>query len=79
MEEYIYSTQLIQAEALSSAYRVWRRRFQGPGKYSIGGCLVWQLNDVWPCTSWSIIDYFLIPKPAVSNPACLVLLFLHIF
>lgn len=67
MAEYICSTQFIQAEALSSAYRVWRRRFQGPEKYYVGGCLVWQLNDVWPCTSWSIVDYFLRPKPAVST------------
>ena len=22
------------------------------------------MNDCWPCTSWSIVDYFLRPKPA---------------
>ncbi|KAM0746231.1 glycoside hydrolase [Meredithblackwellia eburnea MCA 4105] len=61
---YIYATQLIQAETLSWAYRVWRRNWKGPGKEYNAGALVWQLNDVYPCTSWSIVDYFLRPKPA---------------
>lgn len=26
--------------------------------------MVWQLNDCWPVTSWSIVDYFLRKKPA---------------
>ena len=29
-----------------------------------GGALVRQLNDCWPVTSWSIVDYFLRKKPA---------------
>lgn len=64
LEAYIYSTQLMQAEALSTAYRFWRRNWKGPGRELTSGALVWQLNDCWPATSWSIIDYHLRPKAA---------------
>ncbi|KAI9842072.1 MAG: Beta-mannosidase B [Sclerophora amabilis] len=64
VEQYVYCTQLMQAECLSSAYRVWRRDWKGPGKEYCGGALVWQLNDCWPVTSWAIVDYYLRPKLA---------------
>ncbi|KAN0097394.1 glycoside hydrolase family 2 protein [Tylopilus felleus] len=64
MESYAYSTQIMQAETLASAYRVWRRNWRGKGREHTAGALVWQLNDCWPTTSWAIIDYFLRPKPA---------------
>lgn len=64
MESYVYYTQIMQAEALSTAYRLWRRNWAGPGKEYTAGALVWQINDCWPVTSWSIVDYFLRPKPA---------------
>ncbi|GAA6024239.1 hypothetical protein JCM11491_002517 [Sporobolomyces phaffii] len=65
LEGYIYATQFIQAEALSTAFSSWRRLFKGSVKEAYcAGALVWQLNDVWPTTSWSIADYFLRPKPA---------------
>ncbi|GAA5954429.1 hypothetical protein JCM3765_004456 [Sporobolomyces pararoseus] len=65
LEGYIYATQFIQAEALSTAFSSWRRLFKGDIEKSYcSGALVWQLNDVWPCTSWSIIDYFMRPKPS---------------
>ncbi|HML83688.1 MAG TPA: glycoside hydrolase family 2 protein, partial [Bacteroidales bacterium] len=28
------------------------------------GTLFWQLNDCWPVTSWSVLDYYLRPKAA---------------
>ncbi|KAI9849079.1 MAG: hypothetical protein M1838_000280 [Thelocarpon superellum] len=62
LEKYIYSTQLIQAECLSNAYRAFRRQWKGPGREYCAGALAWQLNDAWPGTSWSIIDYSLRPK-----------------
>lgn len=62
--DYVYATQFIQAEALASAYRGWRRRWAGPGRYAVAGALVWQLEDCWPVSSWAIIDSALRVKPA---------------
>jgi beta-mannosidase len=64
LEDYIYATQFLQAEALGAAYRGWRRRWGGPGRYAVAGALVWQLNDCWPVTSWAIVDSSLHRKPA---------------
>lgn len=64
LEQYIYSTQLMQAECLASAYRLWKRQWKGPGREYCGGALVWQINDCWPVTSWAICDYYLRPKHA---------------
>ncbi|KAI9682352.1 MAG: hypothetical protein M1817_000406 [Caeruleum heppii] len=64
LEAYIYATQLIQAECLGSAFRQWRRQWQGPSKEFCGGALAWQLNDCWPGTSWAMVDYYLRPKLA---------------
>jgi beta-mannosidase len=61
---YVYYTQVMQAEALATAYRLWRRNWKGHGRELTSGALVWQLNDCWPVTSWAIVDYFLRPKPA---------------
>ncbi|KAJ7688246.1 glycoside hydrolase superfamily [Mycena rosella] len=60
---YVYNTQLMQSEAVSYAYQVWRQEWGGRGKEYTAGVLVWQLNDCWPVTSWAIADYFLRPKP----------------
>ncbi|KAG6900940.1 hypothetical protein C0993_004377 [Termitomyces sp. T159_Od127] len=64
MESYVYYTQVMQAETLASAYRLWRRNWGGKGREYTAGALVWQINDCWPVTSWAIVDYFLRPKPA---------------
>ena len=63
-EQYIYCTQLMQAECLSSAYKLWKRQWKGPSQEYCSGALVWQINDVWPGQSWSIVDYYLRPKLA---------------
>ncbi|KAG6010046.1 Beta-mannosidase B [Claviceps maximensis] len=64
LEYYVYCTQLVQAECVASAYRLWRRQWRGPGREYCAGALVWQINDCWPVTSWAICDYFLRPKLA---------------
>lgn len=52
-EKLVYATQLIQADAIRYGVEHFRR---------IRGCcmgsLYWQLNDCWPVSSWSSIDYF---------------------
>ncbi|GAM90819.1 hypothetical protein ANO11243_088640 [Dothideomycetidae sp. 11243] len=62
LERFIHLTQLSQAEALMFGYRGWRKQWGEERR--CGGALVWQLNDCWPVTSWSIVDYFLRKKPA---------------
>ena len=64
LEYYIHCTQTLQAESTVSAYRSWKRKWRGSGKEYCAGALVWQMNDCWPCTSWSIADYELRPKLA---------------
>ncbi|TVY32536.1 Beta-mannosidase B, partial [Lachnellula subtilissima] len=64
LEQFIYSTQLMQAECLASAYRLWKRQWKGPGREYCGGALVWQINDCWPVTSWAIVDFYQRPKHA---------------
>jgi beta-mannosidase len=64
LDRYRYATQVMQAEALAAAVRGWRRQFQGSGHFGCAGALVWQLNDCWPCISWSIIDDAVFPKLA---------------
>ncbi|KAI5788285.1 beta-mannosidase-like protein [Geopyxis carbonaria] len=59
--ELVYLTQLIQAEAMSYAYRGWRSKW---GKRECSGVLVWQMNDVWPASSWAIVDCNRRPKLA---------------
>ncbi|KAL1889265.1 hypothetical protein Sste5346_009020 [Sporothrix stenoceras] len=54
-------TQIAQADAVSCAYKSWRRLWEGR---LCGGALIWQLNDCWPTISWSVIDYYGVPKPA---------------
>ncbi len=52
-ENYIYVSQLLQAEGMKTAIEAHRR-----AKPYCMGTLYWQLNDCWPVTSWSSIDYY---------------------
>ncbi|MCG8608563.1 hypothetical protein MJD09_26700, partial [bacterium] len=50
-EDFIYLTQLNQALALQTCVHHWRSRWP-----QCAGAIIWQLNDCWPVTSWSLID-----------------------
>lgn len=52
-EDYIYVSQLLQADGMKTAIEAHRR-----AKPNCMGTLYWQLNDCWPVTSWSSVDYF---------------------
>ncbi|OIW25685.1 beta-mannosidase precursor [Coniochaeta ligniaria NRRL 30616] len=58
LDSWVYATQLVQAECLGFAVRSCRRQWKGPGREYCGGQLVWQLNDCWPCASWSLVDFY---------------------
>ncbi|GAC42158.1 beta-mannosidase [Paenibacillus popilliae] len=59
LEEYINYSMLTQAEGLKYGIEHYRRR-----KPDTSGALFWQMNDCWPGTSWSVIDYYGLPKAA---------------
>jgi beta-mannosidase len=61
---FTHLTQVMQSDAMSWAYKSWRRQWGTQGMRRCGGVLVWQLNDCWPTMSWAVVDYHGIPKPA---------------
>lgn len=48
----LYASQLLQADAVRYGIEHFRRN-----RGRCMGAIVWQLNDCWPVTSWSSIDY----------------------
>lgn len=53
METLVYASQLLQGEAIKYGVEHFRRN-----RGRCMGSLYWQLNDCWPTSSWSSIDYF---------------------
>lgn len=53
IEKYNYVSQLLQARGMKIAIEAHRL-----AKPYCMGSLYWQLNDCWPVTSWSTLDYY---------------------
>ena len=58
LEAYTYLTQCLQYYILKNSIAVQMSKPQNMGT------LLWQLDDCWPVTSWSITDYSRTPKAA---------------
>ncbi|HTY58900.1 MAG TPA: glycoside hydrolase family 2 protein [Bacteroidota bacterium] len=48
-------------QALATSFNM---EFCRSHKFQNSGVLIWQYNDIWPCISWSIVDWYGTPKPS---------------
>lgn len=52
-ESTLWLSQITQAYGIKYGAEGWRREM--PRSM---GCVYWQYNDTWPCSSWASVDYF---------------------
>lgn len=58
-ESFVRCASTFHAELIRAEIEHHRRR-----KWENAGAMFWMFNDCWPCASWSVVDYYLVPKPA---------------
>ena len=58
-EQFIYRAQLVHMEYIKCEYD-WSRAF----KERTSGWMNWMYTDIWPQSTWAIVDYYCDPKPA---------------
>jgi len=58
-ESFVRCASTFHAELIRAEIEHHRRR-----KWANAGAMFWMFNDCWPCASWSVVDYYLLPKPA---------------
>jgi beta-mannosidase len=59
IENLIMKSELYQA--LANAFNM---DYCRSNQFQTSGLLVWQYNDIWPCLSWSMVDWYGTPKPS---------------
>ena len=61
IQEFLYLSQITQAEELRTETEVYRRaksRLDNDSGYGMTmGALYWQLNDIWPGASWTSLEH----------------------
>ena len=58
-EEFAAHSGILQGEFVKAEIEHFRRE-----KWAISGAIYWMFDDCWPAIGWSLVDYFLRPKPA---------------
>ena len=61
-ESMLWLSQINQAYGLLIGIEHWRSEWP-----KSSGAFIWQLDDCWPGTSWSIVDYYARPKAAMYS------------
>ena len=58
-DDFIRKSQLYQA--LANGFNM---EYCRENKFRNSGLLIWQYDDIWPCISWSMVDWYGTPKPS---------------